>query len=48
MERVAPKGRKPSEVRSSVVSPTGFVRFTPLPERLGTTAFEGVVWPKAA
>jgi len=31
----------------TVVSPTGFVRFTPLPEQLGTTVFEGVVWPKA-
>ena len=32
----------------AVVSPTGLVRFTPLPEQLGTTVFEGVVWTRAA
>ena len=32
----------------ALVSPTGFARFTPLPEQLGTTVFEGVVWPRAA
>ena len=31
-----------------LVSPTGLVRFTPLLEQLGTTVFDGVVWPRAA
>jgi hypothetical protein len=28
--------------------PRGLIRLTPLPEPLGTTVFEGVVWSKAA
>jgi hypothetical protein len=46
--RVAPIPPIPGNVFREVVSPTGFERFTPLPERLATAVFEGVVWPKAA
>jgi len=39
---------EPSLDPTRVLTPTGLAHFTPLPEQLGTTVFEGVVWPKAA